>query len=133
MKKAIVSFLALCMCFSLCCPALASAPSKSPMWLNIFNLNVGLSFTGTDGDTSGSVTGKSGTTAITGTLTVYKQSGSNWVYVDSVSGSTTTQRLNLYLNFDGETGEYYKAVFEVVVTRNGIDEPDSITKYQTCT
>ncbi len=132
MKKVIVSILVLSMCLSICCQVFASAPSKSPMWLNIFNLTTGLSFIGTDGEASGHCTGKSGTTSIVGTLTVYKQSGSSWIYIDSVSGSTTTQRLNLYLDFEGVTGEYYKAVFEVVVTRNGIDEPETKTSYRTC-
>lgn len=75
----------------------------------------------------------SGATKVEGTLTVYKRTGNTWVYVDSDSGSTTT---NLYValavEFDGISGSVYKSVFEVAVTRNGIRE--TATKYncETC-
>ena len=132
MKKVIVSILTLCMCLSLCCPAFASSPAKSPMWVNILSMSSQIVFDGTDGEAFASVKGKSGTTAISGTLTVYRQSGSNWVYVDSVSGTSSTLKLDIHLDFTGISGAYYKAVFEVVVTRNGIDEPETKTSYETC-
>ncbi len=131
MKKIVVLILAFCMSLSLCYPVLASSP-KSPMWVNIASINSLISFSGTSGNASATVIGRKGTTAISGTLTVYKQVGSNWVYVDSVSGTSSTLKLDLGVDFTGISGTYYKAVFEVVVTRNGIDEPETKTSYETC-
>lgn len=131
MKKTIALALAFCMCLSLCYPVLASSP-KSPMWVNIASIDSSISFSGTSGDASAIVIGRKGTTGISGTLTVFKQSGNDWIYVDSSSGSSNSNTLTLGVYFTGESGAYYKAVLEVVVTRNGVDEPETKTVYRTC-
>ena len=91
-----------------------------------------IAFDGTDGNAKGTVLGKSGTTSISGTLTVYRQSGSSWIYVGSTSGTSSTTKLTLDCDFSAVSGVNYKSVYEVVVTINGIEEPETKTTYNTC-
>ncbi len=71
------------------------------------------------------------TTKLEGTLTVYKQVGDQWVYVDSRS-DTSTRKLSIEFDFDAASGVKYKAVADV--TAYGIDgsESDYDTKEKTC-
>lgn len=132
MKRLLILLLVVSMCMGLCLQANALAPDLSPMWNNIFKLSNRIVFDGTNGNANGSVSGKSGTSSISGTLTVYRQSGSSWIYVDSVSGTSSTTTLSLGLDFAAISGGYYKSVYEVSVTINGISESESKTTYATC-
>lgn len=105
----------------------------SPQWNNILTMSNLLGFDGLDGNASASVYGKSGTTKVEGTLTVYKQSGGTWEYIDSASETTTSKTyVSLSVDFDAESGEYYKSVFEATVTKNGIEESETKYNYKTC-
>ena len=104
----------------------------SPQWNCIYRMSSTIGFDGLNGEADASVFGKSGTTHIDGTLTVYRQSGNEWVYVDSTSDSVSQSGLGLQVNFTGISGAYYKAVFEVSVICNGVEESTSKTSYKTC-
>ena len=105
----------------------------TPQWNNIGRIFSTIIFDESDGTASSQVYGKSGTSKIECTLTLYKQCGGTWVYVDSVSDSTTTNTiLDLSIDFDAVSGEYFKSVFEVSVTRYGIEENETKYCYNTC-
>lgn len=105
----------------------------SLQWSNISTVVSTLGFSGTHGGATGSVDGKPGTTKVEATLTVYKQVGNIWEYVDSDSDSTTTEDyVVLSVGFSGTSNTCYKSVFEVSVTRNGTTESTTKTCYDTC-
>lgn len=108
-------------------------PEYSPQWSNILSVVSSLAFSGTQGSAGGAVDAKSGASKVEGTLTVYKRSGNTWIYVDSDSDSTTTNSyVVLSVEFDGVSGTEYKSVFEVAVTKNGIEETATKYNYKTC-
>jgi hypothetical protein len=133
MKRLMILLLTVCICGGLCIQAYALAPDVSPLWNNIIKLSNRIVFDGTNGSAYGSVSGKSGTSSISGTLTVYRQSGSSWIYVDSTSGTSSNTILSLGCDFTAVSGGYYKSVFEVTVTINGLEESATKTSYGTCT
>ena len=133
MKKMLSLVIAGILLLSCCIGVGAAVPEiVTPMWDNINTMNNSINFSGTDGVAQASVFGKSGTTAVSGTLEVYKQTTNGWEFVGSDSDSVSGIYMSLQVAFDGEEGEYYKAVFEVSVTRNGVVEPETKTVYKTC-
>lgn len=91
-----------------------------------------ITFDGTEGTAWATLEGKNGTTEITGSLNVYKETDRGWVFVASDSDSTAGNYLSLSVDFTGVSGGYYKSVFSVTVTRNGVDETETKTTYATC-
>jgi len=134
MRKVIGFVLAIIVVFVISSSVFASIPSGySPQWSNIGSVVSSLAFSGTQGSAGGAVDAKSGASKVEGTLTVYKRSGNTWVYVDSDSDSTTTNSyVVLSVEFDGVSGTEYKSVFEVAVTKNGIEETATKYNYKTC-
>lgn len=133
MKKMLSLVIAGILLLSCCIGVGAAVPEiVTPMWDNINTMNNSINFSGTDGVAQASVFGKSGTTAVSGTLEVYKQTTNGWEFVGSDSDSVSGIYMSLQVAFDGEEGEYYKAVFKVSVTRNGVVEPETKTVYKTC-
>ena len=132
MKKLLVLLLTVSLCLGISTHTFARAPDVSPRWNNILRLSSSIIFDGTDGTASGSVLGRSGTTSISGSLTVYRQSGSNWVYVGSTSGTSANNKLTMEYDFTSIIGGYYKAVYEVTVTIDGNDETETKTTYGMC-
>lgn len=104
-----------------------------PQWSNIDRMASVIVFDGQVGNASATVYAKSGATKVEGMLTVYKQSGGSWVYVDSDSETTTSHSyVSLSVDFNAVSGGYYKSVFEVTVTKNGIEESETKYNYKTC-
>ena len=103
-----------------------------PLWENISSINCDLTFDGTDGLGKGTARGQIGTTQMIGTVTVYVQTSSGWSEVGSASQTVAGNRISVSVEFDGETGEYYKAVFELTCVRNGVSESETRTEYRTC-
>ena len=134
MKKYLALIMSIVLLLGLCLVSYAALPDdNSPQWLNISTIVSTLGFSGTHGGATGSVDGKSGTSKVQATLTVYKQVGGIWEYVDSDSDSTTTDDyIALSVGFNGLSNTNYKSVFEVSVTRNGITESTTKTCYETC-
>ena len=120
--------------FAFAVPASASDNERtmvSPRWVGISSVNVELTFSAT-GSAVGTLTKNSSASLMEATLTVYRQSGSQWVFVDSVSGSKTRGVLALGVDFDAVAGTRYKAVFDVTVYTNNVPEHDSVTVEKTC-
>lgn len=134
MKKLLSIFIAGIMLISCCIGVGAALPDKAdPLWDNIGSMTNNIYFISTSGSAEASITGKSGTTSITATLTVYKQTSSGgWSYVDSDADHVSGGYLGLKVDFEGEVGAYYKAEFRVSITRNGIIESETKTAYRTC-
>ena len=132
MKKTICLLLITVIILSMTIGSSAALPDigiVEPQWVNILNLGNDFNFNGVNGTSTATVMAKPGTTQISGTLTVYKQVGSSWVFVDSESDTSTTISLTISLDVTGEASGYYKSVFSVSVTRNGSVETDSKTSY----
>ncbi|MBR4962100.1 MAG: hypothetical protein IKY52_14480 [Clostridia bacterium] len=111
----------------------AAAPETIiPLWDNIYSMPMSFSFDGTNGTVSASVTGKSGVTTISGTLTIYEKTSTGWRYVSSDSDTVEARSMTLSVSFTGVANVEYKAVFDVSVTRNGVVEPETKTVYKTC-
>ncbi|MBE6617121.1 MAG: hypothetical protein E7627_04165 [Ruminococcaceae bacterium] len=133
MKKLLTLILIAATLFCFATNTFAALPETiAPMWVNIRQMSNDLVFNGTSGIADTMVFGKSGTTRITGTLTVYVQTSNGWEEVDSTSGSSTSLYLSMTINFTGIPGEYYKSVLNVTVTINGVNESETKTAYEYC-
>ena len=132
MKRLISLLLVLSLFMGASAIASALSPNIIPMWEHIRQITNVISFDGLNGEASAYVLGKSGTDSISASLTVYRQSGNSWVYVTSTSDTSSTIQLSLDCDFSATSGTYYKSVFEVVVTINGIEESETKTSYKTC-
>lgn len=133
MKKAFIFALVAITIFCSAVNTFAAIPETvMPMWENTRQINNDVMFNGTSGIADITVLGKSGTTQITGTLTVYVQTDNGWKEVDSTSGSSSSIYFSLTINFTGTPGAYYKSVIDATVKINGVSETVSSTAYQTC-
>lgn len=133
MKKLLTLILVFATIFCFATSTFAALPETVvPMWNNIRQMSNDLVFNGTSGIADTMVFGKSGTTRITGTLTVYVQTSNGWEIVDSTSGSSTSLYLSMTINFTGTPGKYYKSVLNITVTINGVNESETMTSYKTC-
>lgn len=134
MKRLLSIFIAGVMLISCCIGVGAARPDDiMPLWDNINSMTSNIYFNSTDGTAKATIRGISGTTSISGTLTVYKQAASGrWEYVGSDTDTVSGSYMSLTVEFEGESGEYYMSVFNVSVTRNGIVEPETKTAYKTC-
>lgn len=103
-----------------------------PLWDNISVMDIDIYFTGTDGTAEAMLEGKSGVTEISGTLTVYRKTLLGWRSVGSDSTTVSGKIIKLSVDFSGEPGVEYKAVFDVSVTRYGVDETETQTEYAMC-
>ncbi len=100
-----------------------------PLWNNIYLISESFSFIGTEGSAEAVIYGQSGTTYIECTTTIYKQVGSGWSYVNSDTDYAYSSVLIASLDVTGSYNGYYKAVFDIKVTRNGTTETESTTAY----
>jgi len=100
-----------------------------PLWLNISSITESFAFNGTRGIASAAIVGKSGTTYIECTTTVYKQIGSAWSFVNSDTDYANSSVLLASIDVTGDASGYYKAVYNISVTRNGVTETESTTAY----
>ncbi len=134
MKKVFSIFITGVILFICCIGISAAMPDEVvPLWDNISSMTNNIVFDSTDGTAKATVRGISGTTSISATLTVYKQTSSGkWVYVDSDSDTKSGRYLSLTVEFEGESGANYKAVFDVSVNYNGTVETETKTAYKVC-
>ena len=134
--KAIVSIiLSVIMICSLTVPAFAAVkeePTVEPRWTSIATMEVGMSFVGNAGNVTGSARKHATASHIVGTLYLYKWNGTEYEYMDEVSGYKTVGTLALEINFYCQEGVQYKGVLEVVAYTDGHGEREIITYYETC-
>ncbi|MBR2354051.1 MAG: hypothetical protein IKA76_06090 [Clostridia bacterium] len=133
--KTLLSFaLALIMLGSMTVPVFAAQKEETtiePQWTSIFTMDVDLAFVGNEGCAAGSARKQSTASHISGTLYVYKWTGSTWEVVGDAAGSKTVGTLGLVVDFIAEVGVQYKAVLTVAAYTNGIGEWESIECHET--
>ena len=104
-----------------------------PRWSNTGAIDYVLKFRANgSGYADIAVSGKFGVTKIEGSTTIYRQSGSSWIYVTSGSDETDDQVFELSVPVNGISGTYYKAEFTIKVYKNGVCETITETYYATC-
>lgn len=109
----------------------AKPPTVAPLWNNISEIDLIVGISGNNGNATGTLIKQPGTTRSEGTLTLYRQVGDNWIYVDSAYKSST-RGLAVSIDFYAESGVQYKAVFEGTAYRGDVGESHTITRYKTC-
>lgn len=134
LRNGIIFTIILTIVLSFSLNSLAAIPETDtiePLWVNITAIDLDITFSNGVGTAIGDVYRKAGQTiSIDGTLTVYKQVGTSWVYVDSTSKSST-RSLAIDLEFDAEDGATYKAVLDVTAYGTSVDETETITEIKT--
>lgn len=138
MKKFLPLFLALVLLLSanlsVSAAVIDNGDTVAPCWEYMGSMYVDLAFH-SDGTCTvvGQVERIFGlTTLLEGTLTVYEQNGTNWNYVDSISGSST-RTLTLEITLDNPvSGKNYKVVLNATAHKGTLTESDTIDKIETC-
>lgn len=134
MKKLFCLVISVLLLISMPMSITAAIPEATiqPLWENMSSANVTLGFAGATGTATASVIRiPNVTTEIEGTLTVYEVDGNDWIYVDSVSKSST-RTLGIELEFDATPGVEYVAVLEVTAHSEYSSESHTTTDYGTC-
>lgn len=109
----------------------AKPPTVAPLWNNISEIDLIVGISCNNGNATGTLIKQPGATRSEGTLTLYRQVGDNWIYVDSAYKSST-RGLAVSIDFYAESGVQYKAVFEGTAYRGDVGESHTITRYKTC-
>ena len=134
--KAIISLsLVLVMICSFAVPAFAAQEEETsvqPRWTSIANMEVCMSFVGSEGNVSATAMKQSTASHIVGTLYLYKWNGTEYEYMDEVSGSKRVGTLGLSIDFVCEKGVQYKGVLSVVAYTDGHGEEETVYYYETC-
>ena len=133
LRKGIIFILILTTILSCSLTSLAALPQDhtiTPFWANMNLIDLDITFSNNKGIALGDIDRKACATLIEATLTVYKQVGTSWVFVDSTSKSST-RSLAIDLEFDAEEGATYKAVLDVTAYGTSVDESETITKIKT--
>lgn len=113
--------------------ALPDTGVVEPMWSNTGTFTYSFHFDdATIGYAELSVGGKFGATRVTGTIEVYRQSGSDWIYVTGNCISVLDRTLTMSVPVTGVSGCYCKAVFTATVYKDGTSETITFTDYATC-
>lgn len=134
--KAIISLtLVIIMVYSLTVPAFAAQKEDTtvqPTWTSINYMEVLLGFADGTGYATGCARKQATASHIVGTLYLYKWNGTEYEYMDEVSGWKTVGTLGLEIAFEAESGVQYKAVLLVVAYTDNVGESETITYYKTC-
>jgi hypothetical protein len=96
--------------------------SPSLRWANVNSIKLGMSLSGGKVTSEGTVTGYSGTTAITAAFTLEKLINGKYEYVDSWSSSSSTMLLSCSRSTSNCTSGTYKLSISGTATRNGVIE-----------
>lgn len=135
MKKVLTALLAMLVVITFSVNAIAATGDDliiTPYWNYMDSIEVDVNFLSNTGKATATITRIYGvTTSLEATLSVYKQVGSDWIFIDSTSGSST-RALGLELDFNAESGVTYKAVVDVTAYGNGGSETDTAEKIKTC-
>lgn len=113
--------------------ALPDIPAVEPLWESIGYTSLDTTFKDTSGNSLGVAGKKSTATSIEGTLTVYKQVGSSWVFVGSDSGSRNTLgSLILSVDFVCQSGVTYKSIMTITGYTGTSAESETFEVVKTC-
>lgn len=118
MKRYIAMFLAIILLYSFAVSISASSLDPIiPLWNNVTVAQCTIDFSETGGTISAYIRGKSGTTSISGTVTLYR--GNTVVDSWNISGRSIASVSD---TFTGISGSTYKLVLDADVTTNGVVE-----------
>ena len=135
MKKVIsvLSLVALLVCLMASSVCASGSNGITPRWTGVIDVNAYLDFYGTEGEATLASSKDSDATKLEGVVTIYKWVNGQWVYVDSMTKSTTRSTVFIAIVFDGISGVQYKMEVEITAY-NGTTVIEEITdvKYATC-
>lgn len=135
LKTVVLYFLSLIVFISGASPicSAASPGTITPFWNNVQNINSQFVFYDNVGECTVSTRKGSNCTSLEGVLTIFELSDGEWVYVDSITSSTTRTTLAMMLEITGESGVEYKMEL-VIKAYSGTSIIEEITdvKYATC-
>jgi len=135
--KRIISLIIVCCLMIIAIPSTISAAQKepiSPMWTNVNGLNAFITFSGSTGNVTVLIVGKSGVTNITADVKLYyKNTSGSWIEI-STDWDYNVNQMTLTINesFDAVAGREYKIEVDGSVTKSGYAEPISTTASATC-
>ena len=130
MTKKIIRVLSIVLMISCMVMSVSAAvvPPVEPNWDNVSRLSCRITFSGTRGTVFCDISARTGTTSITGTLTLYEDD----VEIDSWDIDVETSYVTIADNFTGDSGSTYKLVLDADVVTNGVSEPLDYTATKVC-
>lgn len=136
MKRKLIAFILTLVTILSIVPCTVSAATVddtvAPLWQNTGSVSCKIGFPNDGyGYAEACVMGHPTVTQIHGDVYVYRQVGSSWVYVGEEHKTVDSCTLILSCKFDPVDGAYYRADYTFTVTKNGIDEVITQTKYKT--
>jgi hypothetical protein len=136
LKTKIISFILLISVLSTIIPCAVSAAAVndmvSPAWSNTGMVSCMIGFPDDGyGYAEAHVMGHPTANKIHADVYVYRQVGSSWVYVGETHKTVESCSLSISCKFTPIDGAYYRADYTFVVTKDGVDETISQTKYKT--
>ena len=136
MKRKLIAFILMIVAILAIVPSMASAAAAGgtvvPCWQNTGSVSCKIGFPDDGyGYAEAYVMGHPTVNKIQGDVYVYRQVGSSWVYVGEAHKTVESCSLMLSCKFDPIDGAYYRADYTFVVTKGGVDEVITQTKYKT--
>lgn len=131
MLAAVMAALTMLLCMAVPIQAAVVKPDVETNWENTSSMMLTLAFPD-DGYAEATITGKTGVTQINIDICVYRQSGSYWIRVGEAHTTIYGFSGGLSCQFNSIKRAYYRADYTFTVTKNGVDEVISKTKYATC-
>lgn len=136
MKTKIISFVLLIVTILSLVPCTVNASSAedtvSPCWENTGMVSCMIGFPDDGyGYAEAHVMGHPTANKISADVYVYRQVGSSWVYVGEAHKTVESCSLSISCQFTPIEGAYYRADYTFVVTKDGVDETITETKYKT--
>ncbi|MBQ8402593.1 MAG: hypothetical protein IJX14_11770 [Clostridia bacterium] len=130
MKKTIfrmVCAVLVLVCMGISVTAAVISPAE-PYWDNVRQVNCNVNFNGTRGTVTCDILAVTGTTSITGTLTLYADGRE----IDNWDIDVDTSHATILDSFTGLRGSVYELVLDIDVVTNGVSEPIEITDITIC-
>lgn len=136
MKTKIITFILLAVMLVTFIPCTVSATTAedpiSPRWDNTGMVSCMIGFPDDGyGYAEAHVMGHPTANKIHADVYVYRQVGSSWVYVGEAHKTVDSCSLSISCRFNPIDGSYYRADYTFIVTKNGVDETITQTKYKT--
>ena len=136
MKNKIISFILMLVIIVSIVPCAVSAAAMddtvAPYWQNTGMVSCMIGFPDDGyGYAEAHVMGHPTANRIHGDVYVYRQEGSSWIYVGEEHKTVESCSLTISCQFEPIEGAYYRADYTFIVTKNGVDEVITQTKYKT--
>ena len=109
-----------------------SCTAITPRWVSINSMDVDMAFVGSTGNASGTAGKQSTATSIEGWLTVFELIDGEWEEVDQWYSYRTRGNLGISGDFVCQSGQSYKAKFEIIVYTGTFTEEETIEVIKTC-